>query len=102
MKIIEKLSDMMEEEMCDAEKYIECAMKWKEDDMMLAKMFSDLSADELKHAMLLHENATRLINDYKQRGNTVPPEMQAVYDYLHDKHLEKFNNIKVRQALFRG
>lgn len=102
MKIIEKLSDMMEEEMNDADKYIECAMKWKQDDMMLSKMYADLSADELKHAMMLHDNATRLITEFKQKGETVPPEMQAVYDYLHERHMEKYNSVKVKHAVYKG
>ena len=102
MKMIEKMSNMMEEEMQDAEKYIKCALKLKEDDVVLAKMFSDLSLDELKHAMTLHDNATRVIADYRSKGNEVPADMQAVYNYLHDKHLEKFNEIKLMQAMFRG
>lgn len=101
MKIVEKLSDMMEEEMYDAEKYIECAMKYKEDDMILSKMFFDLSADELKHANMLHENATRIINEYKQQGESVPMNMQAIYDYLHERHMERFNDIKLKQATYR-
>lgn len=100
MKIIEKLSDMMEEEMEDAEKYIECAMNHK-DDMMLSKMFYDLSVDELKHANMLHENATRIINEYRQRGNEVQDDMQAVYNYLHEKHIERYNNIKLEQAIYK-
>lgn len=102
MKIIEKLSDLMEEEMEGAKMYIECAMKYKEEDVLLAKMFSDMSTDELKHAMLLHDNAARIITEYKQKGETVPPEMKAVYDYLHNKHIEKFNAIKLQQTMFRG
>lgn len=102
MKIIEKLSEMMEEELHDADKYIECAMKHKEDDMMLSKMFYDLSVDELKHSMMLHENSVRLISDYKQKGNVTPPEMQSVYDYLHEKHMEKYNAIKVKQAVYKS
>lgn len=102
MKTIEKLSEMMEEEMHDAEKYIECAMKWKEEDVLLAKMYSDLSADELKHALMLHESAKRLIAEWKQKGNEVPEKMQAIYDYLHEKHMEKYNKIKVAQAMFKG
>lgn len=102
MKIIEKLSEEMEEELHDAEKYIECAMKWKEDDVLLSKMYADLSADELKHALLLHENGVRLINEYKQSGKEAPVEMQAVYDYLHEKHMEKYNRIKLQQAMLKG
>lgn len=102
MKIIEKLSEMMEEEIKDADKYIECAMKWKEDDVMLSKMFADLSMDELKHAMLIHDHTTRLITEYKSKGNEPPAEMLAVYNYLHEKHLEKFNAIKVKQTVYRG
>ena len=102
MKTIEKLSDQMEEEMHYAKKYIECAMKWKEEDMLLAKMYADLSTDELKHAMMLHDSATRLINEYRQSGEVVPPEMKAIYDYLHEKHMEKYNAIKLQQAMFNG
>lgn len=102
MKIIEKLSERMEDEMEDARKYIECAMKWKEEDILLAKMYADMSTDELKHAMMLHENSVRLINEYKQSGEEVPPEMKAVYDYLHEKHMEKYNAIKLQQAVFKG
>lgn len=101
MKIIEKLSNMMEEEMHDAEKYIECAMRTKDSDVMLAKMYADLSTDELKHAMMIHESTVRLINEYKQTGEEIPSDMQAVYNYLHEKHMEKFNSIKVMQAMFR-
>lgn len=102
MKIIEKLSDMMEEELCGAQKYIECAMKWKDADILLAKMYSDMSTDELKHAMMLHESSVRLINEYKRSGEEVPPEMEAVYNYLHEKHMEKYNGIKVLQAMFKS
>lgn len=102
MKIIEKLSDMMEEEMHDAEKYIECALRWKEEDVLLGKMYYDLSMDELKHATMLHENGIRLINEYKQKGNEVPEKMQAVYDYLHQKHVERFNKIKMQQSLYKA
>lgn len=102
MKIIEKLSDMMEEEMHDAEKYIECAMKWKDEDVLMAKMYADLSTDELKHAIMFHDTATRLINEYRQKGNETPSEMKAVYDYLHEKHMKRFNAIKLQQAMFKG
>lgn len=103
MKIIEKLSDMMEEEMEGAEHYIECALKWKDKgDIVLSKTFYDLSLDELKHASMLHDNSTRLISEYKNKGEIVPPEMEAVYDYLHEKHIERFNDIKLKQATYRG
>lgn len=102
MKIIEKLSGMMEEEMQDAESYIKCALKWKEEgDVILAKMFYDLSMDELRHATMLHENSLRLINEYKATGEIVPEKMQSVYDYMHEKHIEKFNEIKLYQATYR-
>ncbi len=92
----------MEEEMQGAEEYIKCAMRYKDEDVMLAKMYSDMSADELKHALALHDAAVRLINEYKQKGEVVPPEMKAVYDYLHEKHMDRFNAIKLQQATFRA
>lgn len=102
MKIIEKLSDQLEEELKGADKYIECAMKYKDNDVLLAKMYADMSTDELKHVMNIHDSVVRLINEYKNGGEVVPPEMQAIYDYLHERHIEKFNEIKLKQTVYRG
>lgn len=104
MKIIEKLSERIEDELHDSEKYIECALKWKENDndVLLAKMYYDLSIDELKHSTMLHDNIVRLINELIQTGTEVPSDMKAVYDYLHEKQIEKSNSIKVMQAMYRG
>lgn len=101
MKIIEKLSNIMEEELEGAEKYINLAYKCKDNDVLLAKMYLDMSADELKHAMLIHENAVRLINEYKNTGENIPPEMQAIYDYLHERHMDKYNAIKMLHATYK-
>lgn len=102
MKIIEKLSEQMDEELHDADMYIECAMKHKESDVLLSKMYADLSAAETQHALIIHENTVRIINDYKAKGNEVPPDMKAVYDYLHNKQIEKLNEIKLKQAMYKG
>jgi len=50
----------------------------------------------------IYHSATRLINEYRQKGNEAPPEMKAVYDYLHNKHMERYNTIKLQQAMFRS
>lgn len=101
MKLIEKLSDMIEEEMNDAEKYIRCAMNHKEDHPALAQAFARLSNDEMNHMTILHDQVVQLINDYRRTNGDPPEKMQAVYDYLHQKHTERANEIRIMQAMFK-
>ena len=100
MKLIEKLSDMIEEELCDAEKYIRCAMDKKTDYPALAATFHKLSVEEMNHVNLLHDQVVVLINDYRAKNGEPPEKMQGIYDYLHRKHIEQANEIKVMQQLF--
>ena len=101
MQIIEKLSDMIEEELCDAEKYIDCASKWKVEKPALAQTFAKISSEEMGHVDLLHEQVVGIIKEYRASKGEPPEKMQAVYDYLHKKHIQKANEIKVKQALFK-
>ena len=103
MKLIEKLSEYIEEELEDAEKYATCALKYKEDNPMLAKVFYDLSNTELNsHMVALHDEVVRAINDYKNTTGEPPEAMKAVYDYLHEKHIEKANKIKMMHMQYKG
>lgn len=102
MKLIEKLSEMIEEEIEDAEKYAKCALKYKDIDSVLAKTFFDLSTDEMRHMNLLHEEVARIIAQYRKEHGEPPTAMQSVYDYLHEKQIEKAKDVRDYQAMYRG
>ena len=100
MQIIEKLSDMMEEEMNDAEKYIKCAMKYKEDNEAQADTFHTLSMEEMKHMNMLHTQIVNIIGEYKKAHGEPPEKMKAIYDYLHKKHIQRAFEIKAMQNAY--
>lgn len=102
MQLIEKLSDMIEEELEDAEKYIRCAMAHKEDHPALAQAFNRLSIEEMNHVSILHDQVSSLITEYRREHGEPPEKMQGIYEYLHKKHINRANEIKVLQALFKG
>ena len=101
MKIIRKLSEMIEEELNDAEKYAKCALKHKDDDPSLARVVYQLSEEELTHMRRLHDEVVRIITDFRDKGNDTPPEMQGVYDYLHERQIEHASKVKNLQAMYR-
>ena len=102
MKEIKELSEMIEEELEDAEKYAKHALRFKETNPMLAKTFYDISLDEVKHVGLLHEEVKKLIEAHKREKGEPPQPMQAVYDYLHQKHIDEAAEIKILQAEYRA
>ena len=102
MLIIKKLSKMIKEEICDAEKYANCALKYKEEDKTLAETFYTLANNELQHMDLLHTQVTRLIAEYKTKKGEPPKEMQALYDYLHEEQIENVKEVKLLLAMYKG
>ena len=102
MKIIKCLSELIEGELIDADKYIELAMRWKHDEPDTADLFYELSVEEMGHMDKLHEEVTELIDEYRKEHGEPPKDMMVLYEYLHEKHIGTATQIKVKQAMYKA
>ena len=102
MKVIEKLSERIEEELKDAECYAKWALKYRDDYPELARVANNLSAQELDHMNSLHSVATQIIDQYRRMNGEPPAEMQAVYDYLHRKQIDKAAEVGVLRSMYKA
>lgn len=101
MNIIKCLSEKIEDELQDAEEYVELAMRWKTEDPEVAEVFYSLSVDEMGHMEQLHETVQKTIQTYRAKHGEPPKDMMVLYDYLHGKHIEKATQIKVKQGMYK-
>ena len=102
MLVIKKLSKMIKEEISDAEKYANCAMKYKTEDKALADTFYNLANEELKHMELLHAQVVRIIGEYKSEKGEPPEAMKALYDYVHEEEMDAVREVKVTLGMYKG
>ena len=100
MEMIKQLSEKIDDELLDAEKYIKCAYKVDEQYPQVADVYYKLSLEEMNHVTMLHEAVVRIINDYKQK-NDIPPGMQTLYEYLHERQIKWAAKIKSKQEQFK-
>lgn len=56
---------------------------------------------ECTHVDLLHKRVVEIISEYKAKHGEPPVAMQAVYDYLHEKSINKMADIRRWQDMFK-
>lgn len=100
MEIIKRVVEKIDDELMDAEKYIKCAYKVEEDYPQLADTYYQLSLEEMKHVTMLHEQAVKIIEDYK-KDHPIPESMQILYDYLHEKQIKHAAKIRAKQEEYK-
>ena len=102
MTIIKCLSELIEEELDDACKYVDLAMKWKQDEPDTADLFYELSLAEMEHMDKLHNEVVELIDEYRKNNGEPPKEMMVLYEFLHEKHIGHATRIKVKQGMYKA
>jgi len=98
VKLIQNLSEMIDEEIADAYKYAKCYLEHKDFEPELARTFSMLANEELNHSNMLHTQVVRIIKQYRDQNGEPPAPMMAVYDFLHKRSIDKANEVKVMLA----
>ena len=103
MKIIKKLCELIDEELCDAEKYAKLALKYKDEDTELAALFYNLSLEETRHMNQLHNAVVKKVEEAKASGKDDPRTegMKIAYDMLHEKAIEEAKEVSVMQSMYR-
>ena len=101
MKVIKILSEKIEEEIKDAKEYADMSIRYKEDYPELSRTLYNLSLQEMDHMNLLHNEVTVIIRKYRETNGDPPAEMLAVYDYLHNRQIEKALEVKTLQNMYK-
>lgn len=102
MKVIKLLVEQIEDEACSAEEYAKLATEYKDEEKVLADNWAKMAEVELGHVDLLHAQVVRIIKAWQAKGNEVPPTMEAVYEYTHNKSIDHVARVKALVNMYYG
>lgn len=101
MKVIELLSEHIEDELNDACTYAKLALEYKDTEPDLAHLFYKLSGEEMGHMDALHKSVVSHIEEYKRINGEAPEGIKSLYDFIHKREIEKAEKIAVLQGMFK-
>lgn len=101
MKIIETISNRIEEEIQDGKTYTKLALETREEFPELSRTLFTISGQEMEHMRMLHDAVVGIINRMRNEGQEIPEKMMTIYDYLHKKHIDAAAEVRIMQAMYK-
>lgn len=101
MKLIELLSEHIEDELDDACTYANLALEYKDTESEVAALFFKLSQEEMTHMDALHKRVVACIEKYKQTRGEAPEGMKALYDFVHKREIKKAEEVANLQGMYK-
>ena len=100
MQIIKCLSEDIEATLDAAEDDIKMAIMYKNDFPIAAKAFYTKSSMLMDSIKPQHDAVVALIEGYRKDNGEPPAPMMAIYNYMHERHINKAAAIKTLQEMY--
>lgn len=102
MKLIKYLEDAIEEEIEGVKGYAKKAVELKDEHPNLAQVLYNISVQEDAHHAALHKESVKVIEDYRRNHGEPPAAMMAVYEYVHQKHIDALADARRYQDVYKS
>ena len=102
MKLIKYLEDAIEEEIEGVKGYAKKAVELKDEHPNLAQVLYNISVQEDAHQAALHKEVVKIIEDHRRTHGEPPAAMMAVYEYIHQKHIDALADARRYQDVYKS
>ena len=102
MKLIKMLEEMVDDEIHDVKKYAKMAAEVKAEYPSLAHTLYTISTQEDTHQAAIHTEVVKIIEGYRKEHGEPPAPMMAVYEYLHQKHIDNLAEARRYQDVYKN
>ena len=101
MEVIKKISHMIEDEIEGIKCYAKLAAELKDTYPEIAENMYRRSLQEEEHMKGDHDDVVRIIERYRRENGDPPQDMMAVYNYLHQEHIDAYAKAKAYQEVYK-
>ena len=102
MKLIKYVEDAIEEEIEGVKGYAKKAVELKDEHPNLAQVLYNISVQEDAHQAALHKEVVKIIEDHRRTHGEPPAAMMAVYEYVHQKHIDALADARRYQDVYKS